>query len=58
MPCVIIFYDSKGKVLCQSYIDNFNIRDVETEIKLYRPKEAVRVVFDIALPNYMPLLGH
>jgi hypothetical protein len=49
-PTIIIFYDKDGRILTQSYSDSFNPRDVEAEIKLYRPKPAVRVVFDIALP--------
>ena len=49
MPCIIIFYNKQGRIINQSYIDQFRLRDIEAELKLYRPKEAVRVVFDIAL---------
>lgn len=49
MLCIIIFYGEDGKLLSYTYLDNFTFRDMEAEVKLFAPKNAVRVVFDIAL---------
>lgn len=54
-PTILIFYDRDGRILTQSYLDAFHFRDVEAEVKLYRPKGAVRAVLDIALPNLDPM---